>query len=70
MLKDFAKCKNKDCPSRLVCSRYLLQNTNNNQVYALFQPDENGKCEYFIQWTNEPSISVWKTDKYEKKYNE
>jgi hypothetical protein len=47
-----------------VCLRFLNKSNNKRQVYALFQPDDTGKCEYFIEDFDEPTVSVWKTEKY------
>jgi hypothetical protein len=68
MLNDFALCKNNKCPSAMLCLRFLTRREDDRQVYALFQPDETGKCEYFIEEIDEPSISVWKVNKYQGKY--
>jgi len=64
MLKDYHLCQNHECPSSNVCLRFLSKSNDGRQVYALFEPDENGECEYFIEEVDEPSVSVWKTKKY------
>jgi hypothetical protein len=60
-MSDFALCQNNQCPSSNSCLRFLGKSNDEQQVYAIFQPDDKDECEYFIEEIDEPSVSVWKT---------
>ena len=48
---DYAKCLNVSCPLKFDCYRYMAP-ASTYQSYSSFKPDEDGKCEYFIQLSN------------------
>ena len=47
-MADIAMCQNDDCPMREKCYRYMAKSSGNGQSYALYEPDENGRCEDFL----------------------
>ena len=44
---DITKCANETCVNKELCFRYTAQ-SELIQSYALFIPDTNGNCEYFL----------------------
>lgn len=48
---DFARCLNDKCPKEDTCARRkTLERPKGlmRRVYADFQPDKNGECDYYI----------------------
>lgn len=41
-------CVNENCPLKEICRRYMGTPNEHYQSYADFQPDENGKCEFYL----------------------
>jgi hypothetical protein len=52
-MPDISMCKNEECPLRNQCYRYTAV-PEVYQSYASFKPDENGKCDYFIEMAQYP----------------
>lgn len=46
-MPDITVCLNMDCPLRLQCYRYTAM-ASNMQSFADFKPNENGKCNKFL----------------------
>ena len=45
-MPDISMCENTACLLREVCYRFMAE-PSEYQSYSKFEPDENGKCEYF-----------------------
>lgn len=45
-MPDITMCKNKDCKINYMCYRYMAK-PSNYQSYAVFKPDDKGKCESY-----------------------
>lgn len=56
-MPDISMCRNIECPHHINCYRYKAEPNPYWQAYAQFEPDEEGRCEFF-----------WDYDKYNKKY--
>ena len=51
-MPDISMCQNTSCLLREVCYRFKAV-PNERQAYADFEPDDDGKCEYFIKLKKE-----------------
>jgi hypothetical protein len=48
-MPDITMCKNKECPFCFKCYRFTAIPSEYGQYYATFQPDKNGKCDFFLE---------------------
>jgi len=47
-MPDITMCRNKSCPSRLKCYRFVAVPNDRRQSYAGFKPEDGeNKCEHF-----------------------
>lgn len=47
-MPDISLCKNYICPLSEQCYRFKAKPDEYLQVYAEFEPDDDGNCDYFI----------------------
>lgn len=45
-MPDISMCRNRECKVREFCYRYTAK-PSDRQSYAVFEPNKEGKCEYF-----------------------
>jgi hypothetical protein len=53
-MPDVSMCSNQTCPMKEYCYRFKAV-ANSYQSYGGFKPDENGKCDYFIELAAAPN---------------
>ena len=53
-MPDYAKCRNIQCNRRNKCARYMMISDKYWQTYALFNADNDSKCNHFISLKNAP----------------
>lgn len=52
-MSDITKCLNAECPKRFSCYRWTAPHHDYWQAICMFEPDENGKCEYYWEDNHE-----------------
>lgn len=49
-MPDISMCKNKECPSKKKCYRFMAKSNPLWQSYAEFKPEKDkDKCDYFMK---------------------
>jgi hypothetical protein len=47
-MPDVSMCMNKECPLKEKCYRFTATPNEHIQSYGMFEPDKEGKCDYYL----------------------